>query len=243
MSVHTLPLVLCIHLKRFDHGQRAGTSATGGSTKIDNYVAFPLEGLDLQPYLHQSLASPLSPATGPRPAPNGNGLGNGSSQPQQQQHQQSHTGSNRFTRSSNGALYDLFCVIVHRGTLDTGHYLCYIRNGGSWFKTDDRVVTRVEPAEVAAANASVTCMRRRTRAHARIAHRFARPRCDQFRSALLQTERAQHSPTALRDFVCANLTLTVHFLHADICSFTFDNSCLAESAVSSSCMQKRMQKR
>lgn len=159
MSVHTLPLVLCIHLKRFDHGHgqaRAGTSAAA-STKIDNYVAFPLEGLDLQPYLHQSLASPLSPATGPRPAPNGigNGVGNGSSQ--QQQQQQSHTGSNRFTRSngSNGALYDLFCVIVHRGTLDTGHYLCYIRNGGAWFKTDDRVVTRVEPAEVQAANASV----------------------------------------------------------------------------------------
>lgn len=45
-SKMTLPLlqILCIHLKRFRHELMF-------STKISTHVSFPLEGLDLQPFL------------------------------------------------------------------------------------------------------------------------------------------------------------------------------------------------
>jgi ubiquitin carboxyl-terminal hydrolase 20/33 len=45
-KVLELPEVLCIHLKRFRHELMF-------SAKISNYVAFPLEGLDMRPYLHK----------------------------------------------------------------------------------------------------------------------------------------------------------------------------------------------
>jgi hypothetical protein len=38
--------MLCIHLKRFRHELMF-------SAKISSYVAFPLEGLDMRPYLHK----------------------------------------------------------------------------------------------------------------------------------------------------------------------------------------------
>ena len=38
--------ILCIHLKRFRHDFVL-------SSKIGSYVSFPLDGLDLGPYLHK----------------------------------------------------------------------------------------------------------------------------------------------------------------------------------------------
>lgn len=57
-KVLELPEVLCIHLKRFRHELMF-------SAKISSYVAFPLEGLDMRPYLHKgnlilSSCKPLS---------------------------------------------------------------------------------------------------------------------------------------------------------------------------------------
>ncbi|XP_035230177.1 ubiquitin carboxyl-terminal hydrolase 20-like, partial [Stegodyphus dumicola] len=45
-KVIQLPEVLCIHLKRFRHEVMF-------SSKISNYVSFPLEGLDMSPFLHK----------------------------------------------------------------------------------------------------------------------------------------------------------------------------------------------
>ncbi|UYV84077.1 USP20, partial [Cordylochernes scorpioides] len=46
-KVLQLPEILCIHLKRFRHEVMF-------SSKIGNYVSFPLEGLDLAPFLHKA---------------------------------------------------------------------------------------------------------------------------------------------------------------------------------------------
>ncbi|XP_055928929.1 ubiquitin carboxyl-terminal hydrolase 33-like [Argiope bruennichi] len=46
-KVIELPEVLCIHLKRFRHEVMF-------SSKIGSYVSFPLEGLDMSPFLHKS---------------------------------------------------------------------------------------------------------------------------------------------------------------------------------------------
>uniref|UniRef100_A0A1B6DQX1 Ubiquitin carboxyl-terminal hydrolase n=1 Tax=Clastoptera arizonana TaxID=38151 RepID=A0A1B6DQX1_9HEMI len=52
-KVLELPEVLCIHLKRFRHELMF-------SSKINNYVTFPLEGLDLRPYLHKDCVSQVT---------------------------------------------------------------------------------------------------------------------------------------------------------------------------------------
>lgn len=43
-----LPEVLCIHLKRFRHELMF-------SSKITSYVTFPIDGLDLRPYVHKGI--------------------------------------------------------------------------------------------------------------------------------------------------------------------------------------------
>ncbi|XP_021935533.1 ubiquitin carboxyl-terminal hydrolase 20 isoform X3 [Zootermopsis nevadensis] len=52
-KVLELPEVLCIHLKRFRHELMF-------SAKISSYVAFPLEGLDMRPYLHKDCVSQVT---------------------------------------------------------------------------------------------------------------------------------------------------------------------------------------
>ncbi|XP_067892785.1 ubiquitin carboxyl-terminal hydrolase 33 isoform X1 [Heterodontus francisci] len=52
-KVQKLPEILCIHLKRFRHELMF-------STKINNHVSFPLEGLDLQPFLAKDSPSQIT---------------------------------------------------------------------------------------------------------------------------------------------------------------------------------------
>ncbi|XP_049789113.1 ubiquitin carboxyl-terminal hydrolase 20 isoform X1 [Schistocerca nitens] len=52
-KVLELPEVLCIHLKRFRHELMY-------SSKIGSYVSFPLEGLDMRPYLHKDCVSQVT---------------------------------------------------------------------------------------------------------------------------------------------------------------------------------------
>lgn len=47
LSIHDVPEVLCLHLKRFRH---ATTSRRSNRSKIDTYVKFPLQGLNMGPY-------------------------------------------------------------------------------------------------------------------------------------------------------------------------------------------------
>lgn len=49
--------------------------------------------------------------------------------------------------------YGLSAVIVHKGEIDTGHYINYAREGTDWFLFDDSKVVLVNEAEVLAAEA------------------------------------------------------------------------------------------
>ncbi|XP_052266295.1 ubiquitin carboxyl-terminal hydrolase 22-like isoform X1 [Dreissena polymorpha] len=45
--------------------------------------------------------------------------------------------------------YSLFSVVNHSGTIECGHYTCYIRqHKNQWFKCDDHLITRALPQEV-----------------------------------------------------------------------------------------------
>jgi uncharacterized UBP type Zn finger protein len=51
--------------------------------------------------------------------------------------------------------YHLSSVIVHKGQMDTGHYVNYTREGNEWFLFDDSKVTMVNESEVLKAEAYI----------------------------------------------------------------------------------------
>lgn len=58
-------------------------------------------------------------------------------------------------------LYDLFTVVVHEGTMNTGHYTNYAKWRGSWYRFDDDKVAPTSEAVVLQARAYQLCYRRR----------------------------------------------------------------------------------
>ena len=45
--------------------------------------------------------------------------------------------------------YSLYAVVNHLGTLDSGHYTCFIRqHRDQWFKCDDHMITKATSAAV-----------------------------------------------------------------------------------------------
>lgn len=117
LSVKTLPPVLCIHLKRFEHAKAA-------SSKIETNVKFPLQ-LDMWPYTTRAKSAAAAESKkGPVNA-----------------------------ESAPSCVYELSSVVVHKGKLDSGHYISYSREGSEWFQFDDSKVILASEAEVLAANA------------------------------------------------------------------------------------------
>ena len=63
--------------------------------------------------------------------------------------------------------YDLLTVVVHEGTLTSGHYTNFSRWRGQWYRYDDDKVTRVSASQVLDARASqLFYLRRRLYNHA-----------------------------------------------------------------------------
>ena len=131
LSLHTLPMLLCVHFKRFEQNISAKQS-----NKIDTLISFPLTALDLAPYLHSALPTPLSPSI-----------------KAQQSAAAVADERRRAGVGAGGAVYDLLSVVVHKGTLETGHYLCYLKCGGQWYRNDDKLVVKVSDAEVSSCQA------------------------------------------------------------------------------------------
>ena len=57
------------------------------------------------------------------------------------------------SKSSPDASYTLSAVIVHKGDINSGHYVSYSREGSQWFAFDDSKVVLVGEQEVLAAQA------------------------------------------------------------------------------------------
>lgn len=53
----------------------------------------------------------------------------------------------------NSLAYELSGVIVHKGKIDSGHYVSYSREGNDWFMFDDSKVVLVSEADVLSAEA------------------------------------------------------------------------------------------
>ena len=132
MKLWRLPNILVVHLKRFEfkHSLRRD--------KLDTFVDFPLEGLDMS--LHCTGLN----ATG-----------------------RQSKGSESIVDSTVDAKYDLFAVINHYGRMGFGHYTAFCRQwdeGGmssQWNLFDDSNVRTIDRAEVSSQAAYVLFYRRR----------------------------------------------------------------------------------
>lgn len=137
LSFKKLPLVLSLQLKRYEHVvaapniYQASVNTNAADTKggkISMIVRFPLE-LDLTEYTTTGISRR-----------NDSSLGKGS----------------QWQAPNPSYIYTLFAVIVHSGTLNSGHYLCYVRQSGSteqWFRFDDDKITIAEWSEVSKSEA------------------------------------------------------------------------------------------
>ena len=140
LSLHSLPLLLSVHFKRFERSSNAKQSS-----KLDSFISFPLSGLDLAPYLHTSLPTPLSPSIKSAQQQSGHdaaagGLATGAA-------------AGRGRGAGGSCLYELLSVVVHKGSLETGHYLCYFRHAQQWYRNDDKSIVKVSEQEVSQCNA------------------------------------------------------------------------------------------
>lgn len=50
-------------------------------------------------------------------------------------------------------MYRLRGIVAHDGSLNGGHYWCYMKQGDLWWKFNDQLVTIVQQTEVDACNA------------------------------------------------------------------------------------------
>ncbi|KAL2622195.1 hypothetical protein R1flu_002400 [Riccia fluitans] len=121
MSIRKLPLVLCFHIKRFEHSSTKNTSR-----KVDRYVQFPFS-LDMAPYISSSIVR----------SRHGNRLLFLESE-------------EMWASQCPSTEFELFAVVTHSGKLDSGHYVSFIRLAGEWYKCDDAWVTRVSEEVVRA---------------------------------------------------------------------------------------------
>ncbi|PWZ00966.1 cysteine proteinase, partial [Testicularia cyperi] len=138
LSLFRLPPVLCIQLKRFEH--------TSAAAKIDTKVRFPLV-LDVREYSTAYISSPENSNSGSSSA-SLSGTGSGR--------------KNGLNQDPEAYLYDLFTVVIHEGSMNTGHYTNYARWRDSWYRfDDDKVHPATEETVLNAKGAYQLCYRRR----------------------------------------------------------------------------------
>ncbi|KAF2427681.1 cysteine proteinase [Tothia fuscella] len=126
LSLKRLPPVLSIHLKRFSASSKNGST----SSKLETSVHFPIS-LNMSPYTCAAQ----------------------SSKPTKSSSTTSSTPSDPPSSSPQEARYTLSAVIVHKGEMNSGHYVSYAREGRDWFLFDDSKVVLVGEGEVLKAQA------------------------------------------------------------------------------------------
>jgi ubiquitin carboxyl-terminal hydrolase 22/27/51 len=160
LKLSTLPPVLPVHLKRFSHSQKLSTSS-----KIDTKIRFPFT-LNLDPY--------TSPPKQPKITITNNNKKDDDEdtskksktkdkekEKEKEKAKEAEKEKEKAEKDAKAAaeaakiepLYTLSSVIVHKGKIDSGHYVSYARQGGEWFRFDDSMVVRVEEKEVLGAEA------------------------------------------------------------------------------------------
>lgn len=156
LSISSLPDILCIHLKRFRHDLPY-------PQKITRHVSFPLNGLDMMPYLSEEKPSDLSASIESensntiKALPTDDNLFSNSLSSSRSSLSSPDSTQSADTPSKSKCLYDLVAVICHTGTYASGHYKTYALNDQSqtWYEFDDQYVTPVDPQTIASCEAYI----------------------------------------------------------------------------------------
>jgi ubiquitin carboxyl-terminal hydrolase 20/33 len=155
----SLPEVLSIHIKRFSHNSYFGS-------KIGRHVTFPLRNLDMQPFLTpqqtddeqfaRQQAAQLRKGSGRSNNNNNNNAAASVSGP-------AAAASSSPSSSTSPALYDLFAIVRHLGSVSGGHYIAYCKSHVTdrWYEFDDRTVTELSEAEILKIEAYVLFYKRK----------------------------------------------------------------------------------
>ncbi|KAF9813978.1 hypothetical protein IEO21_05349 [Rhodonia placenta] len=132
-DIWKVPDVLVVHLKRFSNSRML-------RDKIDTFVDFPLEGLDLSPMVGECQVAQRLAEEGIDASELG------------------------LSNLDEPLMYDLYAVDEHLGGLGGGHYRAYSYNHTTdkWYHFDDSYVTSVEPEAAVNSNAYLLFYRRRT---------------------------------------------------------------------------------
>ncbi|KAI1793553.1 cysteine proteinase [Ganoderma leucocontextum] len=128
-----VPDVLVVHLKRFSNSRML-------RDKIDTFVEFPLEGLDLTSMVGERFVGKRLQDAG------------------------IDVDSLGLNDLEEPLVYDLFAVDEHLGGLAGGHYRAYALNHvtGNWYHFDDSYVTQARAEQAVNSNAYLLFYRRRT---------------------------------------------------------------------------------
>ncbi|KAI9511390.1 hypothetical protein F5148DRAFT_1171203 [Russula earlei] len=128
-----VPDVLVVHLKRFSNSRAL-------RDKIEAFVDFPIEGLDLTEMVQERKIA------------------------KQLQERGVDIGQLRFGDLDEPLLYDLYAVDEHRGGLGGGHYRAYAFNDltSQWYQFDDAFVSLSRPGAAVNSDAYLLFYKRRT---------------------------------------------------------------------------------
>lgn len=127
LSIGKCPEILMLHIKRFAHSSFFGSKLT---TPID----FPLEGLDLFPYIRKAPPAEITKS------------------------------GDKSVASNDSCLYDLCSIVKHMGSINGGHYVAYAKHHrtGIWYEFDDRRVSEVSEDTVRSQEAYILVYRKAT---------------------------------------------------------------------------------
>lgn len=127
-DIWTVPDVLVVHLKRFSNSRVL-------RDKIDAFVDFPVEGLDLGPFCAERLISKKMSEEGVDVA------------------------ELELTDIDEPLIYDLYAVDEHMGGLGGGHYRAYAKNhvNGKWYHFDDSYVTPAQATDAVVCSVTHLC--------------------------------------------------------------------------------------
>ncbi|CAO1632853.1 unnamed protein product [Parajaminaea phylloscopi] len=153
LSLRRLAPVLCIQLKRFEH---TGLVA-GSGHKIETKVHFPMR-LDVREFITPCVLEGGKPA-GHRASRRYRTFSSSDGDDDDDDEDGGERGDRQDSPGAGSGpqeqlsidhfLYSLFCVIVHEGSLNTGHYWCFCKWKGQWYRLNDAEARPVSVREVA----------------------------------------------------------------------------------------------
>ncbi|GAA5959948.1 hypothetical protein JCM21900_001436 [Sporobolomyces salmonicolor] len=181
ISPADLPPVLVVHLKRFMQTSKSSLfgAAFVNLKKRDDPVSFPKE-MDLAPFLAPRERPPTNPWVEElgkgqhhgvgwrslRPSSSGSGETRGERESLGENDRDNRDGTTiELEKETQDARYRLYAVVVHFGTIDTGHYAAYVlsnrygkgddagKGERRWFYVSDEDVSHVTEQEVLKCNA------------------------------------------------------------------------------------------